>query len=304
MNTRDPYRIPSANALIAFESAARHGNFTLAARELRTSQSAVSRQIATLETWLSARLFERSRAGAILTEAGERFRDGVAAGLAAIHRGAAEAADLSNAEQVVIACSHEASHFFIMPRYDALRRALGEDVRIRVLTYHHYIQSLPADPSADILMTWDAAGAAPQDRALVHREAVRPVCSPAYAATHAQTLAGPVAGWSRLTFLDLLRPSEGWASWEDWFAVAGRPDGAPRRLGFDSYTYVLEAAAAGHGIALGWRYFIERPLEAGALVALGDGFVEFDSAYYGVLTEKGRRKPLARRCLAFFDRST
>ena len=304
MNTRDPSRIPSANALIAFESAARHGNFTLAARELRTSQSAVSRQIATLETWLSARLFERSRAGAILTEAGERFRDGVAAGLAAIHRGAAEAADLSNAEQVVIACSHEASHFFIMPRYDALRRALGEDVRIRVLTYHHYIQSLPADPSADILMTWDAAAVAPQDRALVHREAVRPVCSPAYAAAHAQALAGPVAGWSGLTFLDLLRPSEGWASWEDWFAVAGRPDGTPRYLGFDSYTYVLDAAAAGHGIAVGWRHFIERPLEAGALVALGDGFVEFDSAYYGVLTEKGRRKPLARRCLAFFDGST
>ena len=103
MNGRDPYRIPSANALIAFESAARHGNFTLAARELRTSQSAVSRQIGTLETWLSARLFQRSRAGATLTDAGERFRDGVAAGLAAIHRGAAEAAELSNAEQVVIA---------------------------------------------------------------------------------------------------------------------------------------------------------------------------------------------------------
>ena len=304
MNTRDPYRIPSANALIAFQSAARHGNFTLAARELRTSQSAVSRQIATLETWLSARLFERSRAGATLTDAGERFRDGVAAGLAAIHRGAAEAAELSNAEQVVIACSHEVSHFFIMPRYDALRRALGADVRIRILTYHHYIQSLPADPSADILMTWDTAGVAPQDRALAHREAVRPVCSPAYAGAHAQTLAGPVAGWSGLTFLDLLRPNEGWASWENWFAVAGRPDGAPRRLGFDSYTYVLEAAAAGHGIALGWQYFIERPLEAGALVALGDGFVEFDRAFFGVLTEKGRRKPLARRCLAFFDRST
>ena len=303
MNGRDPYRIPSANALIAFESAARHGNFTLAARELRTSQSAVSRQIGTLETWLSARLFERSRAGATLTDAGERFRDGVAAGLAAIHRGAAEAAELSNAEQVVIACSHEVSHFFIMPRYDALRRALGGDVRIRVLTYHHYIQSLPADPSADILMTWDTAGVAPQDRTLAHREAVRPVCSLSYAAAHAQTLAGPVAGWSGLTFLDLLRPNEGWASWEDWFAVAGRPDGATRRLGFDSYTYVLEAAAAGHGIALGWQYFIERPLEAGALVALGDGFVEFDRAFFAVLTEKGRRKPLARRCLAFFDGS-
>ena len=132
------------------------------------------------------------------------------------------------------------------------------------------------------------------------RPAVRPVCSPAYAAEHAQTLAGAVAGWSALTFLDLLRPNEGWATWEDWFAVAGRPDdGTPRRLGLDSYTYVLEAAAAGHGIALGWRHFIERFLEAGVLVGLGNGFVEFDRAYYGVLTRKGRRKALARKCLAF-----
>ena len=302
MADRDPYRIPPANALIAFESAARHGSFTLAARELRTSQSAVSRQIGTLETWLAAPLFERARAGVILTEAGRRFRDGVATGLAAIHRGAAEATELAQTAQVVIACSHDASHYFLMPRFDALRRVLGEDVQVRILTYQYSVQGLPTDPSTDIRLTWDAAGVAPNDRVVVLTEAVRPVCSPAYAAAHADTLAGPVAGWSGLTFLDLLRPNEGWASWEDWFAVAGRPDATPRRLGFDSYTYVLEAAAAGHGIALGWRGFIERSLEAGTLVALGDGFVEFDSAFYGVLTEKGRRKPLARRCLAFFDR--
>ena len=139
--------------------------------------------------------------------------------------------------------------------------------------------------------------------AVRHREGVRPVCAAAYADAHAHTLAGPVAGWSGLTFLDLLRANEGWATWEDWFAIAGRPDGAPRRLGFDSYACVLDAAAAGHGIALGWRDFIERSLDAGALVALGDGFVEFDGVFCGVLTEQGRRKPLARRCLAFFDRS-
>ena len=301
MNKRGPYRIPPASALVAFESAARHGNFTLAARELGTSQSAVSRHIGQLETWLSARLFERSRAGAVLTPAGERFREGVLAGLAAIHRGVSEAAELSNAGQVVIACSHEASHLMILPRYGALRRELGEDVRIRVLTYHHYVQSLPADPAADIRLTWDAASAAPEDRVVALKEAVRPVCSPAYAAEHERILAGPVAGWSALTLLDLLRPNEGWATWEDWFATAGHPDGTPRRLGLDSYAYVLEAAAAGHGIALGWRQLIERFLEAGTLVALGERFVRFDRALYAVLTAKGRRKPLARRCLDFFD---
>ena len=125
------------------------------------------------------------------------------------------------------------------------------------------------------------------------KEAVRPVCSPAYAAEHAETLAGPFAGWIGLTLLDLLRPNKGWATWEDWFALAGHPPGTARRLGLDSYTYVLEAAA-GTGLALGWRHYIERFLEAGTLVALGDGFVEFDRVYYGVLTGKGRRKPLAR----------
>ena len=301
MRESGPYRIPPANALIAFECAARHGSFTLAAREMRTSQSAISRYISQLETWLSVRLFERSRAGATLTASGERFRDGVAAGLAAIRRGAAEATELASHEQVVIACSHEASHFLIMPRYDALRQALGDDVRIRILTYHHYIQDLPTDPAADIHLAWDAVAPTPEDRVMAHREAVRPVCSPAYAAEHAQTLAGPVAGWSELTLLDLLRPNEGWATWEDWFAVAGHPAKPPRRLGLDSYTYMLEAAVAGTGIALGWRHFIDRFLEAGALVALGDGFVEFDRTYYAVLTEKGRRKPIARKCLTFFD---
>ena len=86
-------------------------------------------------------------------------------------------------------------------------------------------------------------------------------------------LVPPSAGcpvWSGLTLLDPLRPNEGWASWENRSAVAGRPAGKPRRLGLDSYADVLEAAA-GNGIALGWRRYVERSLEAGTLVALGDG---------------------------------
>ena len=103
---------------------------------------------------------------------------------------------------------------------------------MRILTYHHYIQSLPADPSADIRLTWDAADSAPQDRLAALREAVRPVCSPACAAEHARILAGPVAGLGGPTFLDLLRPSERWARREDWFAVTGgwRAGRARRRV--------------------------------------------------------------------------
>ena len=305
MSNRGPYRIPPTSALIAFESAARHGNFSRAARELRTSQSAISRHIASLERQLSTRLFDRSRTGVSLTDAGNRYRDAVAIGLGAIHAGAAEVAELSIDEQVevVIACSEEVSHIIMMPRYDALQKALGERVRIRLLTYHYSAQHLPPEPVADVILTWDAKSVASEDRVIIYKEAVVPLCSPDYAAAHAETLKGPIAGWSGLTFLGLTRPNEGWASWEDWFEIAGRPDPTPRFVGYDSYLYVLEAAAAGHGVAIGWRHFIERHLEAGTLVALADEFFETDNHYYGVLTEKGRRRPIARKCLTFFKKS-
>ena len=65
----------------------------------------------------------------------------------------------------------------------------------------------------------------------------------------------------------------------------------------------LEAAAAGQGIALGWCGFIERYLDTGALVTLGDGFFEPRNHFCGVLTDQGRRNPVAQTCLAFLARS-
>ena len=303
MSRRGPYRIPPTSALIAFESAARHGNFSRAARELRTSQSAISRHIASLERQLSIRLFHRSRTGVTLTDAGSRYRDAVAIGLGAIHAGAAEVAELSTGEQVelVVACSDEISHLFLMPRYEALQKALGEQVRIRILTYQHNIQYLPPTPVADVLLTWDMATNGPGDCAVIVKEKVSPLCSPGYAALHAETLRRPVTDWSKLTFLDTGRPNEGWTSWDDWFDVVGRPSPAPRFANFDNYTYILEAAAAGQGIVLGWRHFIERYLESGALITLDDKFLETDNRFCAVATKKGRQRPLARKCLNFFE---
>ncbi len=48
----------------------RHGNFTLAAAELNLTQSAVSRQIRTLEDQLGIALFERIRQRVVLSDRG------------------------------------------------------------------------------------------------------------------------------------------------------------------------------------------------------------------------------------------
>jgi LysR family glycine cleavage system transcriptional activator len=66
-------RIPNLNTLRAFEAAARHLNFRLAAEELLVTQSAVAQQVRRLEEEIGARLFERHPRGLHLTDAGRRY---------------------------------------------------------------------------------------------------------------------------------------------------------------------------------------------------------------------------------------
>ena len=296
------YKIPTTAALVAFECAARSGSFAGAAKELGTSQPAVSRHIANLEEELGAKLFDRSRTGVSLTEAGRRLHDGVAPGLGLIHKAASETTESSTGERVVIACSAPASHYVLMPRYDALREALGDSTQVQPVIFYRYSQNLPLDPVPDVVLDWETTIKA-QDRAVLFREAVRPVCSPEYVATHADTLNGPVSGWSGLTFLEPESGGRSWATWEDWFRASGSPEPAPRFVSFDNYVYSLEAAVDGQGIALGWRNFVDRHLKTGALVALGEGYVERDNHFCAALTEQGRVRPIARRCFSFLEQS-
>ena len=67
-------RLPSLNALKAFEAAARLESFTDAAAELFVTHAAISRHIRDLEEWLGTQLFIRTGRGVDLTDAGQRYR--------------------------------------------------------------------------------------------------------------------------------------------------------------------------------------------------------------------------------------
>lgn len=68
-------KLPPLNALKAFESAARHLNFTKAADELFVTQAAVSHQIKLLEDFLGVQLFHRRNRLLELTELGLQYFD-------------------------------------------------------------------------------------------------------------------------------------------------------------------------------------------------------------------------------------
>jgi LysR family glycine cleavage system transcriptional activator len=67
------YLLPPLNPLRAFEAAARHLSFKLAARELHVTQGAVGQQVKALEDRLGVPLFERLHKKLMLTPAGQEY---------------------------------------------------------------------------------------------------------------------------------------------------------------------------------------------------------------------------------------
>ena len=74
------YALPPLNALRAFEAAARHLSFKLAAHELHVTPAAVGQQVKALEARLGVQLFERLHKQLILTLAGQAYLPGVSEG--------------------------------------------------------------------------------------------------------------------------------------------------------------------------------------------------------------------------------
>ena len=297
-----PYHgpLPSIRTLRIFESVGRNLSFNAAAAECHTSQPTVSRVINELEGRLSVRLFERHHRTIKLTPAGEIFHQAVSIGLERIVAGALTASNIPEEQRVVVACGHGTSHLFVMPHFETLRRALGEDTCLRILTLDYDMLDRLGGGEVDLMLVFEKNADASEDMVVVFNEAITPVCSPGFAATHARVLARPVQEWSSLPFLRLPHAAPCWATWHDWFESTGHPVPLPRYTSIEDYVYLIEAAIAGKGLALGWRHFIDHHIDSGALVTVTDDFVELDRSCFAKFTERGRQRAVAHRCLDAF----
>jgi len=84
------YSLPPLNAVRAFEAAARHLSFKLAAHELHVTPAAVGQQVKALEARLGVRLFDRLHKQLILTAAGQAYLPGISDGFRRIADATAE----------------------------------------------------------------------------------------------------------------------------------------------------------------------------------------------------------------------
>lgn len=249
-------RLPSLNALRAFEAAARLGSFTAAGRALHVTPSAVSHQVRGLEEQLGLRLFERRPRALRLTPAGARAYAVSRDTFDRLARGLRRLPARSRSLTVSVLPSFAAG--WLLPRLPHFQADHpGIDLRL------HATQE-PADlqgGEADVAIRY-GRGRYPGLRSerLLSDEAF-PVCTPGLA----RGLQRPDDLRGMVLLHDEVRGAHG--GWAAWLAAAGaRRVGAARGVRFSDARLLLQAALAGQGVALCRSVLVGDELASGRLV--------------------------------------
>jgi LysR family transcriptional regulator, glycine cleavage system transcriptional activator len=118
--------LPSLTALRAFEAAARHQSFSVAARELNVTHAAVAQQVRGLETELGVELIFRQGRGMAVTAEGARLAQALGEGFRSIAQGVAEVSGLAPGAPVRVTLTPAFAAQWLMPRLGDFWRAHPE----------------------------------------------------------------------------------------------------------------------------------------------------------------------------------
>lgn len=271
-------KVPSTAALSAFESAARHQSFTKAADELAVTQSAICRQIGTLEDFLGLKLFRRTRRGVALTEAGVAYSRKVSSRLDEMER---DTLDLmargGQGVTLELAVVPTFATKWLLPRIPSF---MEEHPDITVNLTARTRPFLFDDTEFDAAIHAGRAAWPGTEGLLFMHETLIAVASPKLVA---RGTALRTADWGRYT---LLQQSTRPYAWRDWLGSQGlEVEGDMAGPRFELFSMLAEAAASSIGIALIPRLLIEDELRRGVLIQVSPYEQQSDRSYYLIYPE-------------------
>ena len=242
---RDPAYL---GALVFFERVAARLSFAQAAADLGVTPSAISHRIALLEAVLGHRLFERSPRHVSLTREGSDLASATREALGLL-RQATES--LAGRRVLRLSIGPYLSAHWLMPRLAGFERQMA-GARIDLL----HRTGWPSLKDVDLAIVW-------HDTPPVDAQAEL-LFEPDYTAVAAPGVLGEGPLWAQglppLHYRDR-------SLWRQWLQETGGPrDFADTGEVFDDPNLVLEAAAHGRGIAMGFLPFAADLFASGRLV--------------------------------------
>ena len=272
-------RLPPLNALMAFDAAARHGNFTRAARELGVAQPAVTRHIHNLEAWLGVSLFQRTGNAVELSPDGYAIADLVTPMFDRLELGLGKFSD-ARRNEIVIGASFGMMHMWLMPQITAMRGA-ARGSTINFVTSENYADF---ENSGIHLSIRFGSGDWPGKHAdLLFYETTHVIVSPDFLRKN------PVL--NRQDLCEVLKPEwlldhgdpyhYGWMTWRRWFKHHGHE--LPNLVGvrnIQNYPTVLDMVKCSEGVALGFVGLDDELVDAGEIVRIGQPVHRPNLGYY------------------------
>ena len=259
------HRLPSLNALRAFEAVARHLSFARAAEELFVTTAAVAQQVRLLEDEIGSPLVERAGRGLKLTESGAAGADTLADGFATLARGARAMREARGRRFLVINSSASFAATWLVGRIGKFKWAHPE---IDMLVDANPLED-PLDRGAvDAMIRWGAGDFLGLAQTLLFKEDVFPVCAPALAEGPHPLRTPQDLKAHTLLHLEWNPSCPSWPTWKDWLrtADAGSVD-ASGGVFFNQMSMAIVAAAQGQGVALSSLATAADDLASGRLVA-------------------------------------
>lgn len=260
--------LPPLNALRAFEAAARLQSVSRAGDELHVTHGAISRQIRALEEQLGVSLFDKDGRGVKLTDAGLRLRDVTSESFERLRGVCADLRRQQEERPFVLGCPGSLLARWFIPRLDRLQRELPE-LRLQLSASQGELDPRSAEVDATLLFA-DPPWPADMQVFELAPERIGPVLSPGYA-DHAQLITATAETLYTEPLLHTISRPQAWPQWAH--AQGLLPERLRLGQGFEHLYYLLEAAAAGLGVAIAPQTLVADDLLAGRLVAPW-GFIE------------------------------
>ena len=266
--------LPPITALASFVAAAKHNSFSRAGEDMGLTQSAVSRQIALLESWLGLTLFNRIGRRVQVSDEGKIYMNAIGPALDHIRHATGAAIYKHSENELNIVTLPSFGMRWLAPRLPRLTSKHPE------IIINFTARSYPFNLSNE---NFDAAihYGEPDWPGAIHEllfpEESIAVCSLDFLHNH------QISCPNDLLRVPLLAQASRRDAWSHWFKAAGLTSPPPPASAtFEHFLMLAQAAAAGAGMGLIPRFMIEPEINDGSLIAPLDIPLITEKAYYFV----------------------
>ena len=250
--------IPSSASLLAFEAAARHGNFARAAEELSLTEGAISRQIARLESLLKCKLFDRTGSRVKLNPVGARYARHVGETLERLDRDTQYITGMPEGNRSLeLAALPTFASRWLIPRLSGFRKQ-HPDITLNIAA--RIDPFILTGSGFDAAVHFDHPAWAGMRMDFLFKENLVPVCHP--------ELLTDTDLSSLLNELPRIHRRQNPEAWYSYACESGIVlDNPAQGVRYDLHEMAIAAALAGDGVALVPWMYVEKDLSSGALAA-------------------------------------